>query len=109
MVVGEGKPYLVTLAVLDRRQWRTFASDLALEPDDEGALRDRVAEKAALARISRQLHAFPGYAQVRRVHLSLEPWTIDDGLITPTLKLRRRQIVRQLSAEIDAMYVMRDD
>ncbi len=104
MVFGEGKPYLVAVAVLDRRQWTTLARDLALDPEDPAALADRVAEKAALARISARLTDFPGYAQIRRAHLTTEPWTIDEGLLTPTLKPRRQQIQRRFAAQIEALY-----
>jgi long-chain acyl-CoA synthetase len=34
----------------------------------------------------------------------LEPWTIEDGLITPTLKLKRDKVYQRFQAEIDAMY-----
>ena len=36
-----------------------------------------------------RLHAFPGYAKVRSVTPSLELWTVENGLLTPTLKVRR--------------------
>ncbi|MDH3498314.1 MAG: long-chain fatty acid--CoA ligase, partial [Gemmatimonadota bacterium] len=104
LVLGEGRPYLVALTVLDQRRWHAFARELALDPEDPAALTDRLAEKAALARMSSSLRDFPGYAQIRRAHLATEPWTIDAGLMTPTLKPRRPQITRRFAAEIDALY-----
>lgn len=104
MLLGEGKPYLAALAVLNPEHWKAFAEDLALDPRAEISLRDRLAEKAVLTRIAKQLREFPGYARVRRVRLSLKPWTIEDGLLTPTLKMKRPQIMRRFASDIEMMY-----
>lgn len=34
----------------------------------------------------------------------LDPWTIDDGLLTPTMKLKRAKVAERFAAEIEAMY-----
>jgi len=47
---------------------------------------------------------FPGYAQVRRVTIVPEKWTIDNGFMTPALKLKRKVIFDQYRPAIDAMY-----
>jgi len=36
--------------------------------------------------------------------LSLEPWTIDNGLLTPTLKMKRARILERYAAEMEQMY-----
>lgn len=94
LIVGEGKPFLGALAVLNMNEWPAVAkaTGLGIEPFGEG--RERV-EKLVLSRIAKQVRAFPGYAQVRRVALLAEPWTVDNGLLTPTLKPRRNQILER--------------
>jgi long-chain acyl-CoA synthetase len=57
-----------------------------------------------LERLKPRLAPFPSYARVRQVWLSLDPWTTDNGLITPTMKLRRRQLEQRFVREIDGMY-----
>ncbi|MCG6867410.1 MAG: long-chain fatty acid--CoA ligase [Gammaproteobacteria bacterium] len=104
MVVGEGRAFLSALVVLDRQHWKDLLHELALDTADDKALGDRSAEKAVLRRIAAQIEKFPGYAQIRRAALTLNPWTIEDGLLTPTLKLRRAQILGQFQDAIDALY-----
>ena len=39
--------------------------------------------------------------------LTLEPWTIENGMLTPTMKLKRTRVMERFNAEIDRMYVGR--
>jgi hypothetical protein len=41
---------------------------------------------------------------VRAVHLVLEPWTVQAGLLTPTLKIKRQAIEARYGSEIEALY-----
>ena len=59
---------------------------------------------AIARRVRAALKDFPGYAKIRQLHLSLEPWTVEDGLLTPTLKVKRARVVERYAAEIEAMY-----
>ena len=104
MVIGEGRSYLTALAVLEPQEWRALAQQLGIDPDDPASLREKRVEKAVLKRIGNQIASFPGYAQIRRVHLMLEPWTVDDGLLTPTLKMKRPKIAERFRDEIEALY-----
>jgi len=104
MVIGEGKPYLAALLVLNPDAWRKRAAELGLDADAAQSLADTRLAEFALGLIQTLLQGFPGHARVRRVRLTLEPWTIDNGLITPTIKLKRPQLEAQFGREIAALY-----
>jgi long-chain acyl-CoA synthetase len=104
MVVGEGKPFLAALTVLNEEHWQAFAASLHVDPRQPGALRDPRVVKALTQRVAHHLKHFPGYAQIRRLHLELKPWTVDEGLLTPTLKVRRNQVLDRYRAVVEAMY-----
>jgi long-chain acyl-CoA synthetase len=103
MLIGEARPYLSLLAVLNRKRWQQFAADNGIG-SDAAAARAPATEKLLLARVAAQMKEFPGYAQVRKLTAVLEPWTVEDGLVTPTLKLKRPRISERFNAEIDQMY-----
>lgn len=107
MVLGEGKPYLTVLTVLNNEHWRKLAADSGVNPEDKTAAGSAPVEKIVLSRIATQIAEFPGYAKVRRATITLEPWTVENGLLTPTLKLKRNKVVEKFGAEIDAMYNVR--
>lgn len=104
MIVGEGKSYLAALVILNGETWPQLAQEYGLDPLDSESLKNKKLMSAMLKVITKALHDFPGYAKVRRVSLSLQPWTIEDGLITPTLKVKRAKVIEANQAEIDAMY-----
>ncbi|KID77311.1 Long chain acyl-CoA synthetase 7, peroxisomal [Metarhizium brunneum] len=47
---------------------------------------------------------FNKYEHVANILLDVEPFTVDNDLLTPTLKLKRAQAVREFRGEIDRMY-----
>ncbi|KAI0025767.1 acetyl-CoA synthetase-like protein [Xylariomycetidae sp. FL0641] len=49
-------------------------------------------------------HKFNGYERVRNCVLDIEPFSIENELLTPTLKLKRPQVTRKFKSEIDRMY-----
>ncbi len=81
ILVGEGRPFL-TLVTVSR------------ETD----------EKTLILRANERLKEFPRYVRVRRVVASRDPWTVDNGLLTPTLKVRRETVQKQFGAEIERAY-----
>ncbi|GAB4353943.1 MAG: AMP-dependent synthetase/ligase [Gammaproteobacteria bacterium] len=104
MVLGEQKPFLSALCVLDPERWQEFAREVGVDPDDPASLEDPKVHEAVLARIGEQVKMFPGYAQIRRVFLSLDPWSVDNGLLTPTLKLKRAKVLEKLAEPVAKLY-----
>jgi long-chain acyl-CoA synthetase len=104
MVVGDNRPYLSALLVLNPEQWTLFAEQLGVDPESPEACNSSRVYEAILERVARQISAFPGHARIHGVHCQLEPWSIEEGLITPTLKLKRNKICERYAMEIEAMY-----
>lgn len=104
VVIGEGKPYLAALIVLQGEGWERLAAELGVDANDTKALNCEKVSSAALQRINDQLQEFPVYARIRAVQLTLDPWTIENGLMTATQKLRRKQIVQHFEEAVDRLY-----
>jgi long-chain acyl-CoA synthetase len=103
LVVGDRRPFLVAVIVLDVDSWRLFAANQGLDPRQP----NHPASKMELqARIVRVLARMPRYAQIRAIHLTLEPWTIEAGLLTPTLKVKRDRVAPLFAEKIDELYML---
>jgi len=103
MIVGENRPFLSAIVVLNQEFWVEFANAINLATDEK-SLNSKEAKSAILKRIDDLVRQFPGYAHIRRVALTFEPWTVENGLITPTMKLKRSVICEHFAKEIEALY-----
>ncbi len=104
MVIGEAKPFLAALVVLERSTWQELCQSLGHDPGDSTLLRAPQITDLVLDKIADLLSGFPSYAQVRAVHLSCKSWSLKDGLVTSLLKLRRQEIEKRFHSEIAALY-----
>ncbi|MES9963941.1 MAG: long-chain fatty acid--CoA ligase [Candidatus Sedimenticola sp. 20ELBAFRAG] len=104
MVVGEGRPYLTALVVLAGDFWPGLAQECGLDPMSPQSLNDPKVLSSVMRHINDALRDFPGYAKIRRVTLLLEPWSVDNGLLTPTMKVKRAKVLERYQQQIDAMY-----
>jgi long-chain acyl-CoA synthetase len=106
MVYGDRRPHLVALIVPDAafaESWAKAQSPACPAALDalvqDPAFRDAVG--AAVERVNRELSVIE---RVRRFTLSAEPFSIENGLMTPTLKIRRHAIIARHGAALDALY-----
>jgi long-chain acyl-CoA synthetase len=104
MVVGEGKAYLSVLAVVNRARWVEAVKARELSDDWPAGLERPQARAFALNRVAQQMKAFPGYAKIRKIALLHESWTIENGLLTPTLKIKRHVVLQHNIAAYEKLY-----
>ena len=83
-------------AMMGRMMDKFFAEMTA---DDKSKLMAQM-----IREIRGNLKDFPGYAKIRRDIITLEPWSIDNGLLTPTLKVKRARVLDRFSDEISTLY-----
>ena len=104
LVIGEAKPYLTAILVLNPDHWFSLAKEHGLDPFNHDSLTDKMLNSDIIHRLRALLHDFPSYAKIRRVTLTLEHWTVENDLMTPTLKLKREKIIVQHQNDIKNMY-----
>ncbi|GBD44073.1 Long-chain-fatty-acid--CoA ligase FadD15 [bacterium HR40] len=104
VIFGDQRPYVVALIVPDAR----FAEEFAKRRGWTGGLEEigenaefRAAIAAAVERANAQLSPFE---RVRRFAILKRPLTIEEGLMTPTLKIRRHLVLQQYRAVLDGLY-----
>ncbi|MBP6394224.1 MAG: long-chain fatty acid--CoA ligase [Giesbergeria sp.] len=103
-VVGENRPFIACVAVLEASEWQRLAAELGVDAAAPASLSDPRVLRSALERISAASRSFPHYAMPRAVHLTLAPWTIENAFMTPTLKLKRNHLMGYFAQQIEAMY-----
>ncbi len=103
LVVGEQKPYLSAITILNPDEWYRLAISLGLDASEMNMNKPEVHE-AIKNRISALIADFPGFAKINAVYAALDPWTVTNTMLTPTLKLRRKPIMEKYASQVEAMY-----
>lgn len=103
-VIGENRPYLSLITVVNPDEWASFAKSCGVDPADPASLDNLSVKTSALKRAKTAAGEFPHYALPRAVVLTQEPWTIENGLITPTLKLKRGPLSKKFANVIAQLY-----
>ena len=105
MVYGDRRPHIVALVVPDADFAESWAKDNGHDGANLAALIDddafRVAVSAAIDRVNGDLSVVE---KVRRFMVTADPFTIENGMMTPTLKIRRHVIREQYGDSLEALY-----
>jgi long-chain acyl-CoA synthetase len=104
IVYGDGRPHLVALVVPDAEFAKTFARQHKLKPDLAQLACHKDFERAMGEAVARANEHLSVIERVRRFRVMPEPFTIERGTMTPTLKLRRQLIYRVHKDLFESMY-----
>jgi long-chain acyl-CoA synthetase len=104
IVYGDGRSHLVALVVPDSEFAKSFAKQHRLKPDLAELARHKDFERAIGEAVARANEHLSVIERVRHFRLMPEPFTIEKGTMTPTLKLRRQLIYRVHRDLFEGMY-----
>ena len=103
MVIGDGRNYLAALLVLDRAALSAALSAQG-QTLPENWTEDETVRALVAERVKARLADLSSYEQVGKFALLADSFTPDNGLLTPTLKLRRGEISQRYADVIEAFY-----
>ena len=104
VIFGDGKPYLVALIVPDGEFAVRFAKEQGKPKDLTQLVRDPTFRQAMNEAVKRANAGLSAIERIRRWHVLHEPFTTENGLMTPSLKLRRSLIYARFETQIFDLY-----
>ncbi|HYB42213.1 MAG TPA: long-chain fatty acid--CoA ligase [Candidatus Methylomirabilis sp.] len=105
MVHGDRRPYPVALITLNPEELAKFAREQGLAVTDAATLvkHPRVIERVGRI-VEERNAALQSYAKIKKFAILPEDFTVDNGCLTPTLKVKRRVIAEANRALLDSLY-----
>ncbi len=105
MMIGDGREYCTALIVPDMDYVRQWASErgLSLTESDRASSSEDL-HRAIEADLTRRQREISKYERVRRFRILSEPFTVDNGLMTPTLKVKRKAVAERYASIIEELY-----
>ncbi|MFP3905723.1 MAG: AMP-dependent synthetase/ligase [Acidimicrobiales bacterium] len=103
--VGDQRPFIAALVVLDPDVAPSWAANEGLETTDLAELADhpRVVEEIERG-LEEVMAPFNNAERVKKVKILGEEWLPDSDLLTPTSKLKRRGVLARYAEEIESLY-----
>ena len=104
MVVGDRQPYIAALITLDPDALPAWAAERGLPVEmerlaEEDQVRELIQSVVDAVNADRSR-----YEQVKRFTILPRDFTMDDGELTPTLKLKRRVVTTHFGGELEELY-----
>lgn len=105
MVLGEGQKFPSALIVPNFEALKEWASKNQVPGENiTDLLKNDKIKSLIRQEIDRYNQEFGSWEQIKRFELMDEPWGVDTGELTPTLKLKRRVLKEKFEAIIDKIY-----
>ncbi|MGA3281991.1 MAG: long-chain fatty acid--CoA ligase [Smithella sp.] len=106
MIYGENKPYNICLIVLDSLLLEKYAEKHEIEHSNPAELiHEKEIKDMIIASINARLKGkFGGYEIPKKFLFLTEGFTMENGMLTQTLKLKRRIVLQHYAKEIEELY-----
>jgi len=106
MVVGEGQKMPAALILINFDFVNNWAQQHQLKIKE--TLKSLSTDNRVIARIQKELDhynpSFGKWEQIKKFELTPIDWTIENGLLTPTLKIKRKQILKKFQKLVKKIY-----
>lgn len=105
LVVGDGQPFIGALVTIDRETYPAWAEQHGKTADLEALLDDPDLVAAVQEAVDEANKAVSKAESIRKFTILPGEWTEEGGQLTPSLKLKRRVVMRESREEIEALYL----
>ena len=105
MVIGENEKHPAALIMLDEAFVSEWCKRKGLAASNLKAMAN---DKTICERVWQEVEELNGdfgnYERVKKIEICEEPWTIDGGELTPTMKLKRKFILKKYNSLVERIY-----
>jgi long-chain acyl-CoA synthetase len=102
MIHGANKPYNVALVVLDRAAVQKWADAEGVQLHDlpqDDRVRHLIHDE-----LEKHSASFKAFERPTKFVIAAEDFTVENGMLTPTLKLKRRKVLERYGADLERLY-----
>ena len=102
MIHGANKPFNVALVVPDMDSLKKWATETGV---DLGSIEKSAKVRELLEKeLKERSAAFKGFERPQKFSITVDDFTTENGMLTPTMKLKRRNVLAKYEADLDALY-----
>lgn len=104
-VIGDSRKFVSALIIPNYQTLEQYATEQKIPYDNvEELVKNQQINDYVFGRIELLQSQFTNYEKIKKIILLPRPFSVEEGELTNTLKLRRKIILEKYSTEIDSMY-----
>jgi long-chain acyl-CoA synthetase len=100
-VVGDGRPRCAAVVVVDPEAFKAWSAAMGIPAENLTGPRARA---ALTERLLTRMEGIPPFARICSVLIETRPWTLESGLVTPTLKSKRKKVFEKYEDEFAVLF-----
>jgi long-chain acyl-CoA synthetase len=105
MVFGDNKPFNIALVVPNFDAVKKWGAEHGVsESDPEKLVANAKVKDLLKSEVDKYCEHFKGFEEIRDFALIAQDFTTDNGMMTPTLKLKRGKVVEVFGSVIEQVY-----
>lgn len=105
VIVGHGKPYMASLIVLDKEQYKIWCDKNNMKNIEPN--KNEVFKKFLIEHINEKIkrkNDYRYYEKIKKVYFLKDEFTVENGMLTGTMKVKYRKICNIYQNEIEKLY-----
>jgi long-chain acyl-CoA synthetase len=106
MVYGDNRLFNVALVVADMDAVKKWAAEAGVSAESDDKLLENARVKDMLQlEVEKASGSFKGFERIKKIAVIAEDFTAQNGMLTPSLKVKRRVVWGKYGPQIEALYV----
>jgi long-chain acyl-CoA synthetase len=105
LLLGDRRKFLIAVVVPSPQAYKVGLPDVSIEEEDRGAYVDEPGLRKLIEDdMEERVSGLASHERPRRVLVVAEPFTVENGMMTPTLKIKRRVVTERYADRIEELY-----
>jgi long-chain acyl-CoA synthetase len=105
MVYGDNRLFNVALVVPDFTTLKPWAEGQGISaPSDEKLIEDPKVKEQMKSEVEKFTAEFKGFEEIKKIALLPEDFTTENGMLTPSMKVKRRVVTQKYGDKIESLY-----
>lgn len=104
MVYGDNRLFNVALIVADMDAVKKWAAEQGIAGEGDKLLENARVKEMLQAEVDKASQSFKGFERIKKITLISEDFTTQNGMLTPSLKVKRRVVWGKYAPLIEALY-----
>ena len=103
-VYGDNRPYNVALLVANMDAIKQYAQSHGIAGSGDALLDNPKVRELFKGEVAKYGEHFKGFEEIKGFALIAEDFTTENGMLTPSLKVKRRKVMERWGEKVDALY-----